>query len=348
MRYDRSISNRFQDILMGPLAFLKELDQESGGRDYFLYDVQLRERDQLMIYCGTSRVVVCQYLPNHHQLKVFGRQRYQNVSKDLMKTWDCQDTKAMKRLADLLKHHLKNVHNHNCVPKSNYGNKKEGYWQNRICTDFGTRWQPSDEWLIVDREVVVGFDCTAEKERVLSPIRAPYETTAQDLCEKDPKRWGTPGKKKFGDELDLLAVDSKGNLVCIELTHGTPASGIYWGMYPAAVYSQIAETAADVLICGTKSLIRQKMRLGLLPESAHERLCLLDKKRRSKKAVLAIAEPNWSSSCWRNLTETVRRHPETEETTILDIGSPKDGASQKQKVQLKTISLDSLSSDFRR
>lgn len=339
MRYSRTLSAPFLDILTGPLAPLLEYRPENEGKDYYLYNSQLRERDEFMVYCGTSRVFVCKYNQRHNALKISAAPTYQKVSPDLMRSWDCGNSTAMKDLAALLIEHLRNVDSH--VPRGHYHNKKEGYWQNRICVDFGKCWDPSDEWLIIDREVVIGFDNTSAKQAALLPIIRPYKAAVEQLTEEEPKKWGKPGKKSFGDELDLLAIDPLGNLVCIELKYGTNAAGVYWGMYQASVYRDLAKIASERIITGVKELATQKIELGLLPRSAEERVRLIDSKKSDIRTVLAVAAPNPLSSCWKKLVETVNRRPEAEMPLVL-VESAKGSTSAKPRVALRTLVLSEV------
>lgn len=344
MRYVRKISDEFQKILSGPLAPLIAYRPECEGKDYFLYDFQIRENDELMVYCGTSRVVVCKYNQDRKSLRVYAAPTYQDVTTGLMRTWNCKDDTAMNDLSILLLKHLKNVDKF--VPRSMYQNKKEGYWQNRICVDFGRRWEPSDNWLIVDREVVIGFKDTKEKNSVLGPIVKPYEKAVSELRKEDSKRWGQPVKKSFGNELDLLVIDRQGNLLCIELKYGDATAGIYWGMYQTAVYRDLAKKASpDLLVKGAAELVRQKVKLGLLPESARLRLLKLKPQQPNITAVLAVAQPNQRSSCWKNLEKAVSQIPHSE-TLLAFVDSPKERPETPYKVTVDCFPMKEYESHF--
>jgi len=65
---------------------------------------------------------------------------------------------------------------------------------------------------------------------------------------------------------------------------------------------------------GIKELVSQKVELGLLPAHAIERVdaCAFD----DVVAVLAIAEPNYKSSCWSKLQEVMAHADPLEVVTI--------------------------------
>jgi hypothetical protein len=81
------------------------------------------------------------------------------------------------------------------------------------------------DWLIIDREAAVGFANSTEKQALLSPLKRKYQSVRDQFQEQDTLKWGKPSIKGFGDECDSLALGTDGELLCIELTHGSNTSG---------------------------------------------------------------------------------------------------------------------------
>ena len=85
------------------------------------------------------------------------------------------------------------------------------------------------------------------------------------LREGQQKRWIEAGP--IGDELDILAINGKREIVCVELKHKSN-SDLYYGPFQAAVYRDAFVAAASSIAADMERLARQKMALGLLPAAA--------------------------------------------------------------------------------
>jgi hypothetical protein len=201
--------------------------------------------------------------------------------------------------------------------KKFYHNHKEGYWQNRLCLFYGRSAQQDAPWIVFDRESILGFDNTMEKQEFYRPIHDKWDTVRRELQMSDPERWGalktaegedTAVGGGFGDELDMLALTRDEHLACIELKHGSNGK-IYWVPLQAAVYGEAFRSANqqrdENLVAKIRSLVEQKIELGLLPEHVRKRLPQSDAFA-SVEAQVAIAEPlDKRYSCW-NKIETLR------------------------------------------
>jgi len=103
--------------------------------------------------------------------------------------------------------------------------------------DYGRNWQPGMEWIIIDREAVLGFDDEPAKSSFYKMFKRTVQSVKNSLQLNDEKTWGkhtasdlNQGESDycdFGDELDFLAIGPNKQLVCIELKHGSYTSGIY-------------------------------------------------------------------------------------------------------------------------
>lgn len=72
-------------------------------------------------------------------------------------------------------------------------------------------------------------------------------------------------KKGIGNELDFLALDKDGNLLLIELKHGTNTSGIYLSPLQIGLYFEIFNMFPwEELQYSVSQMIDQKKRIGLI------------------------------------------------------------------------------------
>jgi hypothetical protein len=310
VRYNRGLSKELLPHLLpeGRLRFLVEglpLPED----DPYALDIQIREHDQLMYYHGTTRLLVLHFKdfkncnanikisPSAH--KAYGAySQCKDQWSVLNKKWDMLIVDDFHQaFSNYLVWAIKAAE-----PKY-YKNQKEGFWQNRLCVRFGKQWRPGDEWLILDRECVLGFDSEAKKESFYQDAQNKYCAIKMGLQREDQSEWGKPKNKGFGDELDMLGIGSQNQLVTIELKHGKNSSGIYWGPLQVAMYQKAFFTAIEdsqSIMLDIKELARQKVQLGLLPEESRKLIeeCNLNK----VEPVLAVAEPNQRSKCWKKMT----------------------------------------------
>jgi len=147
-----------------------------------------------------------------------------------------------------------------------YKNKKEGYFQNELSRMFGICGNKNNDFVILDKEAVIGYSDNAEKEKLYGELRSGYKTLQKELSEKNTARYGKKlEKKSIGNELDFLALDKQGNLRLIEYKHGTNTSGIYLsplqiGMY----YDLFTQLPKEELIKSVSSMFEQKKKIGLI------------------------------------------------------------------------------------
>ena len=305
-RYNRTLSEDVKRALVKDSAWhFLIADIEGLSVDRFALDIQIREDNEIMYYHGTTRLLSVKF-SNNAKTKVWFATAsadeayggYPECSKEysslMKKPWPLKDAIVFKNAWQAyLEAALKGV------KPQYYSNKQEGYWQNRLCIQFGPFWTPNDEWLVIDRECVIGFDNTPEKEKHYAEAKQSFSAIKCKLQHDNPAQWGQPDDKSFGDEVDMLAINKSGELVVIELKHGKNTSGIYWGPLQVGTYYQAFKTALLAIKEEIRAVALQKIDLGLLPSSARERVktATLD----LATPVLAIADPKPKSRCWTKM-----------------------------------------------
>ncbi len=298
-RYARAMDECVLRSLLqdGPYRFLIS-DVSVGDPDAL--DVHLRENNTIMYYHGTTRVLTVQFRAGNGSVKAKASAdpayaRYSGCQQEyhrLMTQWVSEDADAFR--SAFLEYLPKAITSSNA---RYYRNQQEGYWQNRLCIRYGKQWSPADEWLIIDRECVVGFDDGSEKARFYENASRAYQGVRDRLQREDAVMWGKPAGKTFGDELDMLAINQAGDLVVIELKHGKNSRGIYWGPLQVGLYHDAFATTTGAISDGIRKLVAQKIALGLLP---HNACGLLDRSSLKRvEPMLAVAKPNRDSNCWR-------------------------------------------------
>lgn len=320
-RYDRSLASALVDHLKigGALEFLLHAAPAPADKPYAL-DIQLREKNKIMYYMGTTRLLVITLSPRKGTLPTFTAQAdkfyrdapacihaYGQIA-ELGRTSPA-DAKAafQKYLSSAM----------TIAPFSHYANQAEGYWQNRLCHRFGFACKAEDQWLVVDRECVIGFENGKDKEAFFVPILEQHRAICERISNAGKEQWRqTIIGKGLGDELDMLAIDPNGTLLAIELKYRTNANGIYWGPVQVGVYAKAFSLQLAVLGPAVVSLVKQKVALGLLPKHALNRLPPGGFK--TVLPVLAIAKANPKSGCWSKLIEVMECVGQVEVVTVGD------------------------------
>lgn len=233
MRYARTPSEPLMKALDGLLLPLRQPWTVAG----LPLDLQLRERDEVMLYCGLTRLVVAQCRPPFVTLTAHKTYKSQPCAKALLRPWRLDEQGLGAALAD----YLGNV----VVSRSHTA--KEGKVQAAWMT-------VADPWQSLDREAVIGGGT--------SPFAAVDRAT--DAVRKLGSGWAKLDGPKAGNELDQLAIDPAGRLVLVELKHGQ-ASKLYQAPLQALRYAWEWAGAVQTLLPELEELIEAKQRLGLLP-----------------------------------------------------------------------------------
>uniref|UniRef100_C6DZD9 Uncharacterized protein n=1 Tax=Geobacter sp. (strain M21) TaxID=443144 RepID=C6DZD9_GEOSM len=288
------------------IAAVKNLDSPCHCPQY-AFDIHLREKNQLMIYHGGTcllTVDLSRLLEGKigFTSKSYGRAGGQERSKgcaeafaSLKGTHDLKDVGSISTLVErFLCEALATVNGKYYIDATSAKNS-EGFWSSRLSIDYGRNWCRDQEWLIVDRESVIGFKPREEKRDYYALFKAEAAKVKQD---PGFARWAA-GSKEFGDELDFLAIGPDQELLCIELKHGCNASGIYWGPLQATVYARAYQGKLSELSGAIATMVSQKVELGLLPHEAQSRIPAQGFTRVHGILAVADADPYLKSDCWR-------------------------------------------------
>jgi hypothetical protein len=147
-----------------------------------------------------------------------------------------------------------------------YINKKEGFYQNELSRMFGICGKPNDDFVIIDKEAVVGYENQLEKDNLYGKIREKYKNLQKQISSLNAKRYGKNLEKKtIGNELDFLALDRQGNILLIEYKHGTNTSGIYLSPLQIGMYLELfSQLPLDEFKATIIDMIEQKKKIGLI------------------------------------------------------------------------------------
>lgn len=316
-RFERCFSQAEGALLAtgGALNFLISDHINGTENDPAAFDIHFRENNKLMYYHGTTCVLIASL--NGQSVKFAADKRYRGSKHagDLFKSWQIENAIEIRKN---VKSYLAGIRSD--VANRYYANEKEGFWQNKLCIYYGPKCDESKEWLIVDRECVLGFGTGEDKEKFYKQKREKYQNIRTSMQSADQKAWGTPKKKGFGDELDMLAISPSKELIAIELKHGSNTSGIYWAPLQVSVYHDAFGEVLESISEGIKTMVVQKVKSGLLPQTALARLP--QGNFTSIRSVVAIGKPpSVRSRCWKKMAEVLAAMTNENLSTDIDLAT---------------------------
>jgi len=308
MAYERNLSKEFLELLKpgGALSFLVDAAKRPWRRDMYL-DFQLRRDDTVMLYAGLTRLLKVQRKANG--TICFSADKYfmdqtQTLQGCALPWGEKLDVTEAAELAPQIEEYLRMVE----VP--DYAFRKEGYVQNWLSWRFGLGRKSADDWVAIDREVVIGYEDIKTREAVWGPIQDWAKSVARELGEKPQNEFGTKlGDKSIGQELDLFLWDPVAkHLWVTEVKDGSDARGVYLSPIQVAAYTAIwrrfVEQQPRDALEGIRCITEQKTVLGLiayatgttLPEALTPDMF---------QPMIVIQEPKFKSDCWDRLKEVM-------------------------------------------
>jgi hypothetical protein len=259
MSYDRRVPDELLKALE-PGGFAHSL-AEFGGSGMWALDLQLRglgetkKQHRATLYVGTTKVL---------DLKLIGRSFALSASPTFATEangWSPEWAKPhdagwlglrWAAVDDYLQAVIEHV-----VQAGSY--VKEGMVQAAIGRF------PSSGFTVIDREAIVSFGSQPEKDDCKSELAARW---LDALHRPDPPRWWKTRPARLGDECDVLAVSTAGELLAIEVKpHTASDKDIAWAVLQAGMYADLFQRWADH--AGRKAhevlhgMAAQRKRIGL-------------------------------------------------------------------------------------
>lgn len=165
---------------------------------------------------------------------------------------------------------LNKVHNNSNFDRYYQSNdkKREGYYQNLISRRYTLNCKPSDDFIILDKEFVIGYRDQSTKESLLEKIVKKYEGFIRQIKDVYPtERWPT-NIKQSGEECDFLAITKDGDILLLELKQSGDTQKIYLSPLQVEKYADMTkallEDYSDTFFEVLKEMVKQKKRIGIM------------------------------------------------------------------------------------
>lgn len=297
MYYDRTVSDAFIKIIKqgGELKWLFDFVKENDCLDFLIG--KNNSKEWISIYRGLSRLITISMVKNIKDdiiIQIDGAEAYKKITPKLY---------GKRYSSDNFKNHLTELLLH--VEKDKkfdryYNNKKEGFYQSELSRNYGLSGSQDADFVIIDKEAVIGYDNQIHKNRLYKPLQSKYKKLQELISIRNHERYGRNLEKKFiGNELDFIALDKDGNILLIEYKHGTNTSGIYLSPLQIGLYYDLFTSfPREGLNKSILSQLKQKQEIGLInpnwkiPEELKEII-----------PVLVISDYNYNSTAKKKFEE---------------------------------------------
>jgi len=296
MYYNRTISKELASLLEtgGELRWLFDFVKNHKELDFLIG--KNNSKEWVSIYRGLTRII--SVLPiNSTTVFIDADNKYKGISPSLY---------GQKSINDNFLNDIENLITQieqNSQFDRYYKNKKEGFYQNELSKIYGICGSTDTDFVIIDKEAVIGYSNKAEKESLFGSIQQKYKQLQREISILNPERYGKDLEKKaIGNELDFLALDKDGNILLIEYKHGTNTSGIYLSPLQIGLYNDIFTSfPKKELEIAVFEMLEQKQKIGLINPNWKKPNCI-----KEIIPVLIISEFNYKSSAKTKFEEILQ------------------------------------------
>ena len=260
MNYNRKISNIFASLIEdgGEMRWLYDFVKGNNELDFLIG--KNNSEEWISVYRGLTSIIKITKYKRTDEIKIDGAQSYKNILPELYGKKSISEN-FKEKLEELLDE-ISNTEKFDRY----YNNKKEGYYQNILSRRYGMCGEKDDDFVIIDKEAVIGYLNKKEKDTEFLKFQPKYKQLQKDISLKNSKRYGKNNEKKsVGNELDFLALDKNGNILLIEYKHGTNTSGIYLSPIQIGMYFDIfTNFPRKELEDAVFEMLDQKKEIGLI------------------------------------------------------------------------------------
>lgn len=249
--YSRAMNSTLENRLTKDFQWLidaviqnPELDFQTGSNNTDTW---------FSVYRGTGRILTI-----NEQGNVYADSKYMNLMPDFYHKPDIQGLRTL----------LDKIHEDHSLDRyymTNDGKKKEGFYQNLISRRYSLYCRPDDEFIIIDKEFVLGYSSDTVKKEITKPIIEKYDGIIQSLADIHPS---FKNIKQPGTECDFVALTKKGDIMLLELKRYEDSRKIYLSPIQASKYDDLTREYAnkyfDEFCKGISSMVSQKISMGIL------------------------------------------------------------------------------------
>ena len=209
--YDRTMNNSLVDCIKKSYPWIIEYVKNDPELDF--QTGQNRGRSWFSIYRGKGRILTFRMGKQGH-LRITAHPHYMGIAPDLsVFDENLLNESVFNKYVTAVKNDLNLCSDY----ITNKGERKEGYYQNLIGRRYTFNTHPEDEFIIIDKELVLGFVGQPEKDawnaEILDEQKSLIEESRKAL---EGHSFPQDVQKQYG-EFDFMALDWEGNFIIMEV-----------------------------------------------------------------------------------------------------------------------------------
>lgn len=255
--YDRTMDDSFISKVLDDFPWLINFVKKTPELDFQTGHDPIRKRSWFSVYRGTGRVLT--FASRRNGYKIDAADAYKIIAPNGFFEHPTEDS-FVEYLSN-----IREAPNLKRYYESDQG-KKEGFYQNLIGRRYTFNTKAEDDFIIIDKEMVVGFkgedtktdwnkDIRKHIKALISKLRENYNgTLPQDI----PSMYG---------EFDFLAMTWKGDIIIMELKQDDPPKTYLSPIQVRFYYEQFKKLMnedIDFLSANIMRMVQQKIDLGII------------------------------------------------------------------------------------
>lgn len=249
MYYNRVIDPAIEDLVLDKYSWLIQAVVENPELDFQTIS------SKISIYRGTSSIASL-----NKKGKMTADKAYMTLYPDFY------NNPTPQTFAKL----LNNVHNNRYFDRyyQSVNKKKEGFYQNLISRRYTLNCKQCDNFIVIDKEFVIGYKNQSIKDILLEKHIKKYDGFIRQIKEKYPtERWPKEIKQP-GEECDFLAITKAGDVLLLELKQSADTKKIYLSPLQVEKYADMTKSLlddySDSFFNVLKEMVEQKKRIGIM------------------------------------------------------------------------------------
>ncbi len=256
--YDRRMNDEFISSIIKDYPWIIEFVKRTPELDFQTGHDPKNGRSWFSIYRGTSRVITFQSC-SKTPYKITAADSYLKIAPEGFFKQPTEE--GFTKYLDSIKHTPKL----NKYYESPSTGKKEGYYQNLISRRYTFGIQKEDDFIIIDKETVIGFKDEKTKKRWNKNIVRAQKRNIEKLRSSYNEVLPKEIKPEYG-EFDFLAMTWDGDIIIIELKQDDPSKTALSPIQAKFYYKQFCKLLKENKNIGTNILkmVHQKKELGII------------------------------------------------------------------------------------
>ena len=255
--YDRTMDDSFISKVLSDYPWLIKFVKKTPELDFQTGHDPKQGRSWFSVYRGTGRVLT--FVSRRNSYKMDAANAYKEIAPTDFFVHPTEDN-FVKYLSNIREApHLKRYY------ESDKG-KKEGFYQNLIGRRYTFNTKTEDDFIIIDKEMVVGFKDEATKTAWNDDIISNIKDLILDLKKDYNGSLPQDIHSNYG-EFDFLAITWDGDIIIMELKQDDPQKTYLSPIQVRFYYEQfkkLMKEDIDFLSANIMRMVQQKIDLGII------------------------------------------------------------------------------------